>query len=267
MSKRKYPTVRTKLPQATWRDINHGGHRQASTTNQRSPDPQSGGAGGDDTGRAVVTYQGVPIHTVDTLPGGITRIDPLSPSMNVTAAQAKALQDAYELARQQMYSTLLYWYTPLASKNFPDPPFRPDLKREMHVGEITGYRAWRLEDGYLGSIYMKDVWYPNQIIEGKGIEDWDIRGVHAWKEPNSKQFFDYIRGYMQRQYSPLYEEKDCPAIITGSVFLWGDVVEHEFGYRAEFAKIRSLDYLYPAQEQMGQEGKVLHDLRVKYNVI
>lgn len=239
---------------------NHGGHRQAPATNQRSPNPQSGDAGGDDPINTV-TYKGVPIITS---PGGISYIDPVNSSL--TAAQAKYLQDAYELASQQMFSTLLYGSGHQLSKYFRDPPTRPDLKREMQVGEITGYRAWRLEDGYLRSIYMKDVWFPNRIIEGRGIEDWSVRGVHAWKEPNSEQFFGYIREYMQRQHSPWYDQ-DCPAIVTGSVFLWGDVVEHEFGYRAEFAKVRSLNYLYPDAKQMGQELRVLHDLRVKYHVV
>lgn len=37
---------------------------------------------------------------------------------------------------------------------------------------------------------------------------------------------------------------DASAFVSGTVRLWGDVVEHEFGYRAEFAKLHSLDKIY-----------------------
>jgi hypothetical protein len=54
-------------------------------------------------------------------------------------------------------------------------------------------------------------------------------------------------------------------MCTGTVFLWGDVVEHERGYRAEFARVRSIDWLYPDETMMGREAEVLGSLRRAYN--
>lgn len=41
----------------------------------------------------------------------------------------------------------------------------------------------------------------------------------------------------------------CPhaetsSFVVGTVKMWGEVVEHQFGYRAQFAKLNSLDTLY-----------------------
>lgn len=55
-------------------------------------------------------------------------------------------------------------------------------------------------------------------------------------------------------------------MCTGTVLLWGDIVEHERGYRAEFAKVRSIDWLYPDVDMMGREAIVLNDLRRTYGV-
>lgn len=44
----------------------------------------------------------------------------------------------------------------------------------------------------------------------------------------------------QRRKEFLYgrnRETRAPIIVTGSIYLWGDVVEHEHGYRGEFAKV------------------------------
>jgi hypothetical protein len=55
-------------------------------------------------------------------------------------------------------------------------------------------------------------------------------------------------------------------MVTGTVFLWGDVVEHERGWRAEFARVRSLDWLYPDETMMGREQEALADLRATYSL-
>jgi hypothetical protein len=55
-------------------------------------------------------------------------------------------------------------------------------------------------------------------------------------------------------------------MVTGTVFLWGDVVEHERGWRAEFARVRSLDWLYPDETMMGREQEALDNLRRLYGV-
>jgi hypothetical protein len=156
---------------------------------------------------------------------------------------------------------------------------KPPLKRESVVaGEIVGYRCWKIEGGMLRSVYQSDVWKPGEILAGRELGDWDSRGIHAWKDAGSKQYHEYIRAYLNAQSDPwprlmfigsgsLPESGDKrPAMVTGTVFLWGDVVEHERGWRAEYARVRSLDWLYPDAGMMGREQEALDELRHKYGV-
>lgn len=154
---------------------------------------------------------------------------------------------------------------------------KPPLKRDaFRVGEIIGYRCWKVENGLLRSVYQDDVWVPGKTLEGRELGDWDQRGIHAWKDPASRQYSDYIRSYLRRDdwlgpfilsWSgvPSMRSIDLrPAMVTGTVYLWGDVVEHERGWRAEYARVRSIDWLYPDETMMGREQQVLDELRIKY---
>jgi hypothetical protein len=99
-------------------------------------------------------------------------------------------------------------------------------------GELEGWRAWKLEgDGQqLTSVYKETIWAPGQIIKGNPTEDKE--GVHAWKELGGLvQYVDHVT----------YDDVTNGEIVLGRVHLWGAIVEHELGYRAEFAKIISLD--------------------------
>jgi hypothetical protein len=114
------------------------------------------------------------------------------------------------------------------------------LKHEgVRVGEIIAYRAWRViepswfrkDDSLLHSVLMRDyVWYPDRPAPG------DIRkhGIYSFRDAICCRL-DY--GYSQGSAGPL---------LFGRVKIWGEVVEHEAGYRSEFAKIVSLDYGDPA---------------------
>jgi hypothetical protein len=179
-----------------------------------------------------------------------------------------------------MQAGLPSYASQLASSLYPwdRPPSRPALKREIKMGEITGYRCWRIENGLLRSVYQRDIWYPGKILEGRELEDWGQRGVHSWKQPNSRQFLEYLMGYLAYVADPAQSHLmsingngsrmvvSNTALVTGSVILWGDVVEHEYGYRGEFAKVKSLDWLYPSQDMMGRERSVLDNLRTEYGV-
>ena len=105
----------------------------------------------------------------------------------------------------------------------------------IRVGEIIAYRAWRVmnpawfrnRDDRLHSVFMRDyVWYPDQPASG------DVRthGIYSFR--------GVIRSNDQYGYTSV---TDGP-LLFGKVKIWGDVVEHEAGYRSEFGKIVSLDY-------------------------
>lgn len=110
------------------------------------------------------------------------------------------------------------------------------LKHEgIRVGEIIAYRAWRIippgwlrtGDDRLHSVLMKEyVWRPDEPASG------DVRthGIYSFRDV-IQSIREY--GYNPRAHGPF---------LFGKVKIWGEIVEHEAGYRSEFAKIVSLDY-------------------------
>jgi hypothetical protein len=100
----------------------------------------------------------------------------------------------------------------------------------VRAGEVTAYRCWRLEpDGMLHSMHMSSFWWvPGQVMEGKP-EPPDNDGIHAFKSPVDAYSYAGPTGGLNR------------VIVTGKVDLWGDVYEHERGYRASKARISAID--------------------------
>jgi len=106
------------------------------------------------------------------------------------------------------------------------------LKHEgIRVGEIIAYRAWRVivraGDDRLHSVFIRDyVWHPDVPASG------DVRthGVYSYR--------NLIRSSEEYGYSPLGRGP----LLFGKVKIWGEIVEHEAGYRSQFGKVVSLDY-------------------------
>jgi hypothetical protein len=125
------------------------------------------------------------------------------------------------------------------------------LKHEgIRAGEIIAYRAWRVivsgsfrnGDDRLHSVFMQDyVWHPDRAASG------DVRtyGIYSFRH--------VIRSNHQYGYTSV---TDGP-LLFGKVKIWGEVVEHEAGYRSQFGKIASLDYGDP---------ELLEKFRRIYNV-
>jgi hypothetical protein len=122
---------------------------------------------------------------------------------------------------------------------------RPTVNREelattlrhegVRIGEIVAYRAWRvIEENWLRiaperlhSVYVEHyAWDPHEPACG------DV------KEHGIYSFRDVIRSNEQYSYFPII--RAC--LLFGKVKIWGEIVEHEKGYRSQFAKILSLDY-------------------------
>jgi hypothetical protein len=105
----------------------------------------------------------------------------------------------------------------------------------IRVGEIIAYRAWRVideawsetGDERLHSVAMWDyVWHPDKPASG------DVRthGIYSFRH--------VIRSSHEYGYHP----GPRGPFLFGKVKIWGEIVEHEEGYRSEFGKIASLDF-------------------------
>lgn len=113
------------------------------------------------------------------------------------------------------------------------------------VGELVGYRAWWLRGGLLQSLAHSYVWQPGGVVEGNvdqllwGDGTWvraTYAGVYAFKEQHDSLIEGRAWFNVRDSMLPSYD-----SLVFGTIWLWGEVVEHERGYRAQFAKVRSLD--------------------------
>lgn len=101
------------------------------------------------------------------------------------------------------------------------------------------------------------IWLPFEIMEG----DVDQHGIHCFKHPA------YVGDTFGDGYGPR---------VGGSIEIWGEVIEHEKGYRAQFARIVSLDVIYNFTEQTvgffrrrktNRAAAILERLQYRYGVI
>lgn len=99
----------------------------------------------------------------------------------------------------------------------------------IRAGEIIAHRCWWLfPDNRLFSVYVKDYeWMPGVSATGDVKRD----GVHAFKYECDVYAYSAESQFFNK----------TSFIVFGTVKLWGEIVEHEWGYRAEFAKIASLN--------------------------
>jgi hypothetical protein len=182
-----------------------------------------GGSDGDLSGHCIncgIFSMGVSGHGIGSAPASpygnpYAPPDPgnqgASAAQQVTNAQyAAAAQQAYYTAAQQAAHNALANLQPLKSAG-------------ITVGELVGWRVWRLENGYLRSYSADYRWLPGHPARGE-ITDYGGGGIWAFKDPH--------RAHAKAS-GGLY--------VTGSVWLWGEIIEHADGYRGEYAAIRSLD--------------------------
>lgn len=120
------------------------------------------------------------------------------------------------------------------------------LKTEgFKLGEIIAFRGWKVTDaGFLRSMSADVIWGPGEPMEGKTKSTAEHNGVYAYKT---------ARDFLKSHGSDLD--------VYGKVALWGDIIEHELGYRAQFAKVISLEHYL----KLGKpHGIPIEELRQKY---
>lgn len=158
-----------------------------------------------------------------------------------TAAQFAAVQAQqrayYEALMQSQYNSQLT-RTVVAT-----PEYEAVKYTGVRAGEIVAWRTWKVVDDWLHSQSADAIWAPGEAMEG----DIKKHGCYAYKTKSAT-----IK-------HALKEMRGSPCVL-GSVQLWGEIVEHEIGYRSQFAKIASLDFIQNGNDDM------LVALRARYSV-
>jgi len=131
----------------------------------------------------------------------------------------------------------------------------PIFETNWHAGEILAYRAWKVfvtgskdvDIITLNSIYYEMLWKPGQPVKREQTKFYDIGdydlfesyyGIHAYKTMDLlRQNLNHLSDNSMSAYYFL---------VLGKVKLWGEIIEHELGYRSEFGQIVSIDELAPS---------------------
>lgn len=125
------------------------------------------------------------------------------------------------------------------------------------VGEITAWRIWLVGSGpYLCSTFVPKAWFPDEVMTGNieligygGIRE----GVYSWKSKDKA--LRYGGGHISK-------------IVIGKVHIWGDVFEHERGYRSQYAKVIEInDVLTPWGKSTKRCKEIKEILCKDYNVV
>lgn len=89
------------------------------------------------------------------------------------------------------------------------------------LGEITAYRCWDTSDGTYKSL-NGHLWFPNEPMHADGVSLAGSAGFYAFRTLEEAKKNAKSHG---------------SRLAVGSVKLWGTIVEHDDGYRAEYAVI------------------------------
>jgi hypothetical protein len=121
------------------------------------------------------------------------------------------------------------------------------------------YRAGRLDDRHVRLLsWVPDmVWHPGQVVEGSS-PDHGEQGIHGFMtEASMLNSFDRNFGHMVTR----AKVSGCDGVVLGTVLLCGVVWEHEYGYRAQFARPASFKCAFGnGAESALRELRVLHGL-------
>lgn len=120
----------------------------------------------------------------------------------------------------------------------PSVSANPRLVRALpsprRYGHVMGWRWWRVDRGGLHSLWVNcaHAWPTDQALwAGSPLHPdprnyWGRCGVYAWRELPQALRQNLPAGY--------------DLFVLGEVALWGHVIEHERGFRAEYAYPYSL---------------------------
>ena len=92
-------------------------------------------------------------------------------------------------------------------------------------------------DGKLRSLVADFYWEPGATVSGNVDAFIPVLGIYA----GVFSFKDQDKALAEMSSWYRWGNGIGACVVMGSILSWGAVVEHEFGYRSEFAAVRSID--------------------------
>lgn len=156
---------------------------------------------------------------------------------------------------------------------YDQPEFSQIPYAGVKAGELIGHRFWFADvNSFLWSFTQPVMWEPGQVITGDPRKRHGARGlgVYAFKsskdlETEAHECHQYVKSHLFPLDGYWTEANNgvgfrCVGVIFGTVYMWGEVVEHECGYRAEFAKVRTVSHYYGGRWL----ADIFGDLKTRY---
>ena len=167
-------------------------------------------------------------------------------------ARDSAIKQSYfnALATQQIAAQN---YAAVARQAFASPPACAVADAGISAGEIVAHRCWRhVGCGWLQSIAVETIWPITEPMTGEVAHN-GVSGIHAFK--SERRALDSYALSATRAHP----------LVFGTVALWGTVIEHEHGWRAEFGKILSVDVITGVR--WWRERSLLRRIRDRYRLV
>jgi hypothetical protein len=127
----------------------------------------------------------------------------------------------------------------------------------IRAGEVIGWRFWTLCNGLLYSVFASYTWRPGVFerssckqCEFKNLVLRDNLGYHAFRDKEQAMREAFLHAY----WSPY---------VIGSVAMWGEVIEHQHGWRSEYAAVQSITEI-TGDIPFWRKHWLLLELREKY---
>lgn len=217
------------------KDLRNGRNRRPASSSSRRSDQRAGnGAGAEDITDPFSDF---------TLHPGALYPAPTDPSLNMPSEVMQRVMD--ELSRQAMHR-LMYGYAP--APTIGERFDYSSLPTDIVQGEIESYRFWLVSKAHYLHSFTGPKWEPRGVMVGdvNATNDRFFHrgfrvGVFSYKSMGyllEDQRDVFIRPY---PYIDTDLKGTCIGLAIGKIKSWGEVIEHEFGYRSSFAKIISID--------------------------
>ncbi len=125
----------------------------------------------------------------------------------------------------------------------PNTHTTPSRDAGIRAGEIIAFRCWKVKgiDSLYSVIQDTFFWPPYDYVKSdiEWNEGYPPKGIHAFKY--QKDLNEYINWMLVPWYDFYDSFIENTSYVWGQVELFGTVIEHELGYRAQYARILSID--------------------------